>query len=160
MVRIIFFIFFICLLFSYKIKSQWQNLEIKNINGEIVSLKNILREDKTIILSFFATWCSPCIKELNTLNEVYEKWKEDYNVDIIAISIDDSKSVSRVKPLVKTKGWTFPVYLDINSDVKRAFNVINLPHIIILKKGKIVYQHTTYYEGFEDFLLEKIREEK
>jgi len=157
MVRII---FFICLLFSYKIKSQWQNLEIKNINGEIVSLKNILREDKTIILSFFATWCSPCIKELNTLNEVYEKWKEDYNVDIIAISIDDSKSVSRVKPLVKTKGWTFPVYLDINSDVKRAFNVINLPHIIILKKGKIVYQHTTYYEGFEDFLLEKIREEK
>ena len=75
----------------------------------------------------------------------------------IAVAIDDSRTAQRVKPFVNGKGWTFDVYLDINSDLKRAFEVNDIPHIIMIKNNKVVYQHTGYVAGGEDELFEKVK---
>ena len=103
-------------------------------------------------------WCKPCNRELNTIKEVYEEWQEETGVKLVAISIDDARSAARVKPHVDGNDWEYEVYLDQNQDLKRAMNVVNVPHTFVLNgKGEIVWQHTSFVEGSEEELLEVVR---
>ena len=91
------------------------------------------------------------------MNDVYQDWQDETSVKIYSVSIDDSRSTAKVKPVVEGKGWEFEVLLDVNSDLKRAMNVSNPPHTFLIDgSGKIVYQHTGYFEGAEDELYEEI----
>ena len=131
---------------------------IKTLDGKQFNTDSLLNLHKPIIISFWATWCVPCMKELDAINENYEDWKDESDFEVIAISIDDARSSSRVAPLVNTKGWEFPTYLDPNQVFKRAMNVINVPHVFLVDKdGKIVWQHTSYTDGSEFELFEKIK---
>ena len=108
-------------------------------------------------MTFWATWCGPCIKEHNALDEVYQDWQDETGVKIYAVSIDDSRTTAKVKPFVEGKGWDFEVLLDVNKDLARAMNVGNPPHTFLFDgNGKIVYQHTGYFEGGEEDLYEEI----
>jgi len=139
---------------TFKIPS----VELKTIDGKKINTSELNNTGKPIIINFWATWCKPCIKELSAIAEKYDEWQKETGVVIYAISIDDSKSISRVAPFVNTKGWDYVVLLDQNSDFKRAMNVINVPHSFILdKKGNIVYQHTTYAEGDENKIYEILK---
>jgi peroxiredoxin len=110
-----------------------------------------------MIILFWATWCKPCIQELKTMHEIYEEWQEKTGVKIIAISIDDSRSSKKVAPFVNGRGWNFDVYIDENSDFRRAMNVNNPPHSFLVDgKGKIVYQHNGYAPGDEDKLFKEL----
>ncbi|MDY5969255.1 MAG: TlpA disulfide reductase family protein [Bacteroidales bacterium] len=136
-----------------------ENVSLKNLNGETVSSSAIQNDGKPIIVSFWATWCKPCMRELNTIKDVYEDWQEETGVKLVAISIDDSRSSSKVLPLVNAQGWEYEVYLDPNQDMKRAMSVVNVPHTFLLNgKGEIVWQHTSFVEGSEEELIEKVRE--
>ena len=112
----------------------------------------IIKEDKGImIISFWATWCKPCIQELDYLNDFYDELNGEKEVTVYAISIDDARSVKRVLPFVNGKNWEFEILLDKNSDLKRKMNVLNVPHTFIIDKNrKIVYQHTSYIPGDEE----------
>lgn len=133
------------------------NLEVKTINGKMISARSIL-ENKVTVISFWATWCKPCVKELNAINEALPDWEEEVDFKMIAISIDDSRSEHRVAPFVKGRAWEFDVYLDPNSELKRALNALNVPHTFLFDaKGKLVWQHSGYREGDEEELLEKIK---
>jgi hypothetical protein len=59
---------------------------------------------------------------------VYDDWQAKTGVKLIAISIDDSRSMARVAPYVSGQSWDYDVYLDPNGDLKRAMNVQNVPH--------------------------------
>jgi thioredoxin-related protein len=60
---------------------------------------------------------------------------------------------------VKGRGWDFEVYLDENSDLRRAMNVANPPHTFLYDgEGNLVYEHNGYAPGDEDELYEKIKE--
>ena len=77
---------------------------------------------------------------------------------LVAISIDDSRSASRVKPHVDGNSWEYEVYLDQNQDFKRAMNVVNVPHTFVINgKGEIVWEHTSFVEGSEDELYEIVK---
>ncbi len=136
-------------------------VSIKTLDGKTVNVQDLGKRGKPVVLSFWATWCSPCKKELDAISEVYEDWQKKYNVDLIAITIDDARALAKVKPLVETKGWTFEIMSDVNGDLKRALNFPSVPQTYLLdKNGKIVYSHSGYLPGDEDGLEKHIAELK
>jgi peroxiredoxin len=150
------------LLLFYSVGSLAQSdipqVTIKTLDGKPFSTSEITNDGKPVILSFWALWCKPCQKELDAFNENYADWQEETGVKIYAISIDDSRSTARVMPMVNGKAWEFEVLLDPNSDFKRAMNVNMIPHTFLLDgDGKIVSQHTAYFEGAEFELYVKVK---
>jgi cytochrome c biogenesis protein CcmG, thiol:disulfide interchange protein DsbE len=136
------------------------NVQIKNLQNEIVNAQELFDGESLVILSFWATWCKPCIKELDAYNENITDWAQETGVKLYAISIDNTRSMSRVAPFVNGRGWEdIEFFLDPNEDFKRAMNVINVPHTLLLDgNGKILWQHTSYTEGDEYELYEVIQE--
>lgn len=146
-------------LFLNVIAQELPQQQLKSIKGKIVDTKSFAKNDgKPVLICFFATWCKPCIKELDTYNDLYDDWKEETGVKIIVISTDNARTSSRVGPFVDSKAWDFEFYLDPNGDFKRAMNVVNEPHTFLLDgKGKIVWQHSSYMPGDEKKVYETIK---
>jgi cytochrome c biogenesis protein CcmG, thiol:disulfide interchange protein DsbE len=133
-------------------------VNIKALNGAVIGTDKLVNDGKPIILSFWATWCKPCVNELNTISEVYATWAQETGVKLIAISIDDARTMSSVAPFVNVKGWDYEVYLDPNGDFKRAMNVNMVPHTFLLNGNReVVDQHTSFAPGDEDKLFEKVQ---
>ncbi len=131
---------------------------LKKLDGSKISSTAFANEGKPMIISFWATWCKPCIAELNAVHENYAEWTKETGVKLIAVSIDDARSVAKVAPYVKTKGWEYEVYTDENQDFKRAMNVNNPPQTFLIDgKGNIVWTHTGYSEGDEEKLFENVK---
>lgn len=131
---------------------------IKNLKNETIDTKTFNNEGKPFVINFWATWCKPCIMELNAINEVYEDWQTETGVKIFAISVDDSRSSKKVAPFVKSRNWKYDSYLDENSDFKRAMNVNNPPHTFLYNgKGELVWQHNGYAPGDEEELYKQIK---
>ena len=156
--------FYLSVLFSFLIynTSSAQNslpdTKIKSLQGNEVMFNSFGNtRDTAVIISFWATWCIPCIQELNTIHDQYEERQKETPFRFIAISIDDARTMQKVKPFVAGKGWPYEIYLDVNSDLKRALNIIDVPHILVIKNGKIIYQHNGYVNGNEEELFEILK---
>ena len=132
---------------------------LKDINGKTVQTDKLSNDGKPFIISFFATWCKPCNRELSAISEVYADWQDETGVKLIAVSIDQAQNINKVKPLVDSNGWEYDVLLDPNSDFKRALGIQMIPYVIIVDgKGNIVYKHNGYTDGAEKELIEKVCE--
>lgn len=133
------------------------NVSAKNIEGKIVKL-NDLDDDKPLVVSFWATWCLPCMEELNAVNDKLSGWKEQKNFNFVAVSIDDPRTVNKVKTVVKGKNWNFDdVLLDPGQSIKRQLNIANVPMTLVFYKDKIAYTHVGYVPGDEDELFDKVK---
>jgi len=131
---------------------------VKKLDGTKVNANTFSNDGKPIIISFWATWCKPCKKELDAIAEEYEDWVKETGVKLIAVSIDDVRSSAKVSTDVKTKGWKYEVYLDENQDFKRAMNVNNVPHTFIINgNGEVVWSHNSYIDGDEQKLYENVK---
>lgn len=131
---------------------------VKKLDGSKINSNTFSNNGKPIIISFWATWCKPCKKELDAIAENYPEWVKETGVKLIAISIDDARSSGKVVTDVKTKGWEYEVYIDENQDFKRAMNVNNVPHTFLVDgNGMIVWSHNSYSEGDEDKLYENVQ---
>lgn len=134
------------------------DVKVKNMDGATVSTTSITNDGKPMIISFWATWCKPCIKELETINEVYADWREETGVKLVIVSIDDSRTTASVAPFLNAKGWEYESYLDVNSDFRRAMNVNMVPHTFLLNGNReVINQHTSFAPGDEEKLFEKVK---
>jgi peroxiredoxin len=133
-------------------------VDVKTTDGKTVNSSAFENGGKPIVISFWATWCKPCIQELTNIAEVYEDWTDETGVKIIAVSIDNARNSHKVLPLVNSKEWEYEVYIDENHNLKRAMGVGNVPHTFILDKDlNIVYSHSGYNPGDEDELYELVQ---
>ena len=156
--RIITLLFFIITTTIYSQNKLLPSVDVNTINGKSININSIENNEMPIVINFWATWCKPCKKELNNIAEVYDEWQDETGVKIIAISIDDTRSMSKVAPYVNSVGWEYEVYLDPNGDLKRAMGVSTVPHTFLLNsKKEIVWQHRGYVEGDEDELFDEIQ---
>ena len=150
----------VCLMFvTFAIgQNKLPNVSLKGIDNKAVNVADFNNSSKPVIVSFWATWCGPCIKELEAIKTKYAQWQKEYGVELVAISIDDSKTINRVKPMVTSKGWKYKVLLDKNQDLKRALNVVNVPYTMILYKGKVMFTHSNYTPGIENKIEQELNE--
>jgi thiol-disulfide isomerase/thioredoxin len=134
------------------------SVDIQTLDRKVFNTENISNDGKPMVLTFWALWCKPCIRELNAIADVYEDWQDETGVKVVAVSIDDARSLPQVAPTINGNNWDYEVYLDPNGDFKRAMGVNMIPHLFLLNNdGEIVYQHTSYAEGTEEELYELIQ---
>ena len=143
---------------SFSFAQELPSLVLKDLDGNDINLNTLVEGENIFVFSFWATWCVPCINELDAISEVYEDWQDETKVKLIAIATDDTRTKKRVRPMVNGKGWEYLVLYDDNQDLKRALNITTLPHTLVLKNQKIIQRRTGYNPGVEDELYEIIKE--
>jgi len=164
MKRSIALLFFTVILFHTQAqiaKTNWDlpSAMVKTLDGKSVDTRTFENDGRPIIISFWATWCKPCVLELNTIMDEYPDWQEETGVKLIAISIDDARNTAKVGPFVNGKGWEYEVYLDPNGDFKRVMNVNTVPHTFVLNADRqVVWSHNAYAPGDEEHLYEIVKE--
>ncbi len=133
------------------------SVQLTDMNGKIVDTGTITNDGKPVLICFWATWCSPCKKELNTYADLYADWKEETGVKIYAITIDDQRTVNSVKPYVNSVSWDYEILLDVNKTFSQAMGVSSPPHTFLLDgAGNIVWQHVGYNAGDESEVHEQL----
>ena len=153
---------FVCLslvssIFSQNDGKKIPSIQLMDLNGKPVNTAN-LTANGPVVISFWATWCAPCKRELNTIHEVYEEWQNETGITIVAVSIDDEKTKAQVPLYVNGRGWEYLVLSDPNGDFKRAMGVNTVPHTFLIDaEGNIVYTHNNYAPGDEEKLYEEIK---
>lgn len=149
----------VALFASLSVSAQLPSVQIKDLNGKTVDVATLNNDGKPFVISFFATWCKPCLRELKAISEVYPDWQDETGMKLIAVSIDEAQNAGKVKPLVDAEGFEYEVLLDTNSDFRRAMGIQMIPHVLIIDgEGKVVVSHSGYTDGSEQEIIEKIRE--
>ena len=134
------------------------SVTLKKLNGSSFNAEKISNNGKPILLCFWATWCRSSVKELDNIFEFYADWQKETGVKLVAVSFDDARSLAKVSTMVNTKGWDYEIYVDANSDLKRAMNVNICPHTFLIdNEGNIVWQATSYLQGSENEYIKLIR---
>ena len=152
----------ICILFfslSASAQKKLPSVEIKTMDGQTVNILDYIGETDYTVLSFWATWCTNCKKELNAIADIYPDWQSDFNVQLIAITIDDQRSLPKANPVVAANGWEYIILSDSNQKMMQSLNFPSIPQTFVVdKEGNILYEHTGYSPGtefeLEDFLKE------
>ena len=134
------------------------DVKVENQEGKVVSIREVV-DGTPMIISFWSTTCKPCIMELNAINNNLPDWLEEVDMKVVAVSVDDARTVSRARAMTQGQGWDdFTCLYDKNQDLKRAMNVSLTPHTFIVDgSGNIVYSHSGYTPGSEEELFEKIK---
>ena len=163
--KLAFALFIVCL-FSFFLVAQESeelagrrapNFVLENLDGDFVELNEEIGEGP-LLLTFWATWCKPCIEELTELNKLYNDYK-DKGFKLLAISTDSERTVAKVKPYVKSKNYDFPVLYDTSGDVARIYYARAVPFTVLIDdKGAIVYSHLGYMRGDELVVNNKVKE--
>jgi thiol-disulfide isomerase/thioredoxin len=149
------------LVLAFNIKAQeLPTTEIKDLStGQKVAFNEIVKKGRVTVVSFWATWCIPCKKEIKNISIALPKWKKEADFDYATVSIDESKAEGPAKNYAVTQGWEFPYYIDPNSDLKRSLNFQSVPFTMIIdKNGKVAFTHVGYEVGGEAEIFAKIKE--
>ena len=133
-----------------------QEFRLKDIGNQWRKYSE-LKGDQLTIIDFWATWCSPCIKALPKLNEIYKKY-QDKGVQFIGLNIDSPKNNAKIKPFVKVHKISYPVLKDPNSQLASRLNITNIPTLLIINsENEIVHRHQGYHSGDDKIIEAEIK---
>ena len=132
------------------------DLSVRLLDGKQVRLSALL-EEGPLLVSFWATWCAPCKKEMIFLEEFHQKYNEN-SFRVLAISTDSPKSMSKVKSYIRAKKYTFLVGIDPNQEIAKKMNALLMPTTLILNKDqKVSWYHQGFIPGDEKEIEAQIR---
>jgi len=145
---------FLCFAMFATAQKTVPSVNVKTLDGQVVNLKDyVAKSGKIIVIDFWATWCSPCKKELDTVADFYEDWQKKYNVEILAITIDNQRALPKVPGIVESKGWEYTIFSGNEEEMRNAFNFQTIPQTIVAdKNGNIIFEHSGYVPGDEEEL--------
>lgn len=154
MKRIVFMTGLLLLTLSTWAQRRLPETTVEDLQGKRYEIRQVLNDSLPVVLAFWSTTCKPCLQELEALSEVFEEWKKTVDFKVVAVSVDDSRTAVKVRPLAEGREWPFEVLLDKNQDLKRAMNVSSIPFLFVLDRtGKVVYTHNGYTPGAEMEIL-------
>lgn len=134
------------------------SIDVKTLEGKTVNIQDYVGKGKVTVISFWATWCSPCKRELDAIADIYPDWQDEYDVELLAVTIDDARGVAKVPAMVASKGWDYTILSDSKQELQRALNFQTVPQTFLLNtKGEIIYTHSGYSPGDEYELEEEIK---
>ena len=140
------------------VRAALPGVQLKDLSGKPVNTAKLTNNGKPMIISFWATWCKPCIRELKAIHELYPEWQDETGVRIIIVSIDDAQNAQKVKPMVDGMGWEYDVLLDPNSEFLKALGGQMIPFVVVVDgNGNVVSKHSGYTDGAENELIEEVR---
>lgn len=140
-------------------QKQLPDINLKTLEGKPINAKQLAQKDKITVISFWATWCAPCQKELTAIVPKYEGWQKNYNTEMVAVTIDNAQGLPKVKPMVAQKRWKYTIVSDVNSQLLAQLGGQNVPYTVVIdQKGNIVYTHNGYKDGDEVALEKKLAE--
>jgi thiol-disulfide isomerase/thioredoxin len=151
----------ICILATTAMHAQdLPTTQVKDVNtGKKMPFTQTVEKGKVTVISFWATWCVPCKKEIKNISLKLADWKKETDFNYMTISIDEARAEGLVRTYAIAQGWTFPYLIDANSDLKRSLNFQSVPFTIIIDKdGKIAWKHIGYEEGGENEVYAKVKE--
>lgn len=140
---------------AQEVGSKAPNFSLRTLQGKRIQLSDY--EGKVVLLSFWATWCAPCKQELPILQRLLDRYGKD-GLEVLAINIDDPKTVAEVRRFVADRRLKMPIPLDGDSKVLGRFNPRHsLPFLqAIDREGRRAFQHTGFTSGTEEKLEEQI----
>jgi thiol-disulfide isomerase/thioredoxin len=157
---------------SLEIGSQAPSFTLPDLNSSYVFLRDFCGEKlrkpwknkvkHVVVVSFFATWCVPCQKEIPHLMKIREKFKSR---PVKFFLIDVGEKLEEVSPFVKKNGYTIPVLLDQYQVTKDKYGAHSLPRLVVLDKNGMVRHYKKGFENAASFenemtmLLEKLSKE-
>ncbi len=138
--------------------SQLPSIEMRKLSGETVDIQDYASNGKVTVINYWATWCSPCKRELDAIADIYPEWQEKYNMELVAVTIDDARALAKVRPLVDSKGWPYEILSDSKQASQQALNFQTIPQTFVVDtEGNIVYTHNGYKPG-DEYELEEVLE--
>ena len=157
MKKILTFVVLITLFLAKTSFSQMGDFDLNDIDGNNVKLSELLKKGP-VFLQFWATWCVPCKEEMKVLNTMYEKYKDSGFV-FVAVSIDDQKSASKVKPYIESKSYKFTTVYDSDKNVFSNYGGQDPPFSVFLdRSGNVIKTYSGYMQGDESKLESDIKD--
>lgn len=127
---------------------------LKNDQGENVRLAE--QRGKVVMINFWASWCTPCRKEMPLLDELHERYK---SAGFTLFGINVEQNTEAAKAFLEDVGVTFPILYDPKSEVSRAYQVKAMPTTVMVDRdGEVRYVNRGYKEGDEEKYRQQIRE--
>jgi peroxiredoxin len=132
-----------------------QDFKLKDIDGNTFRLAD--QQGKVVYVTFWATWCVPCRRELPLLESMYAELK-DRGLLVVGVATDPAASKSKIKPFVNQYKFTFPTVLDPDNNVLDTYNPTReLPYgLLIDRAGNLHKTYAGYRTGDEELLREDI----
>ena len=141
------------------------SVAIYTVDGLAANSGDFSNKGKPLVIDFWATWCRPCVMELNAIADKYDYWQKQTGVKVIIVAVDSASPQSqKVAAFVRNRQWRYAVYLDPYGNLQNAMQVMDTPCTFVVNgNGKIVYMHNSYLPGDEDKVfdvLEKLKQKK
>ena len=138
---------------------MYYEFTLPDLEGNDVSMQKFLDKSDVVMLSFWATWCTPCKEEMRKMSDLYEKYKTQ-GFEYVALSVDNQKSVSKVKAFITAQGYSFPVLLDTDKRVFEGYSGRDeMPYSVLINKNKeVIAVHVGFKTGDEVIIEKEIKE--
>ena len=148
--RSITFIFLLLTGISSLAAQAFPDVSVRTLDRKYVQLADYVGQGKTTIVAVWSTTCGNCIVELDHMKAYKNKWLDEYQAEIIAVSMDQFQQIRKVKPMVTRRQWPYKVFIDQQRELGQLLNFKTIPQLFVINgQGEIVKQYSKYVPGRE-----------